>query len=216
MPLHQRWRGGADPPVCAAPPFRGAPALETTHPFHIKMNPAIFLGPRCNHDLGVLLRFLVRKVPEITARVCPDAVPEVASLNSGGSDQTASAPIRPSSTRPHNDPHSHFTDIDIDNMIDSLLEDLENSEFYCSTYATKEQPHVEGLLQTLAHGLQGLEKELAEKQLENQVDESQVRARRVLSRLLSSTNRRMHKGFLCTGCKISGSGIVAYPQIRQQ
>ena len=148
MPLHQRWRGGADPPVCAAPPFRGAPALETTHPFHIKMNPAICLGPRCNHDLGVLLRFLVRKVPEITARVCPDAVPEVASLNSGGSDQTASAPIRSNSTHPHND--------------------------------------------------------------------RQVRARRVLSRLLSSTNRRMHKGFLCTGCKISGSGIVAYHQIRQQ
>ena len=33
-----------------------------------------------------------------------------------------------------------------------LLEDLENSEFYCSVYASKEQPHVEGLQVTLADG----------------------------------------------------------------
>ncbi|CAK0795745.1 unnamed protein product, partial [Prorocentrum cordatum] len=29
----------------------------TTHPFHFRMSPAIMLGPQCNHDLAVLLRF---------------------------------------------------------------------------------------------------------------------------------------------------------------
>ena len=28
------------------------------------MNPAITLGPRCNHDLGILLRFLTEKIQE--------------------------------------------------------------------------------------------------------------------------------------------------------
>ena len=33
-----------------------------------------------------------------------------------------------------------MTDAEIDAWIDRLLEDLENSEFYCSVYATKDFP----------------------------------------------------------------------------
>ena len=54
--LQSRWNGTDFPPICAAPPHIGLPALETTHPFHFKLTPAMLVGPQCNHDLGVLLR----------------------------------------------------------------------------------------------------------------------------------------------------------------
>ena len=55
--LQTRWDGTSAPPVHQNQPLRGCPALEITHPFHFKMTPGIMLGPSCNHDLGVLLRF---------------------------------------------------------------------------------------------------------------------------------------------------------------
>ena len=45
LTLCPRWNGSAAPPVHTAPPLFGSPALETTHPFHFKMNPAMLLGP---------------------------------------------------------------------------------------------------------------------------------------------------------------------------
>ena len=54
--LQSRWSGVGPPPVQANPPFTGLPALEVNHPFHFKMNAAMILGPRCNHDVGLLLR----------------------------------------------------------------------------------------------------------------------------------------------------------------
>ena len=56
LQLQPRWNGTGEPPVHQSPPFAGAPALETTHPFHFKMSPGVLLGPKCNHGLGVLLR----------------------------------------------------------------------------------------------------------------------------------------------------------------
>ena len=38
-------------------PALGLPALETNHPFHFKLSPGVQLGPMCNHDIGVLIRF---------------------------------------------------------------------------------------------------------------------------------------------------------------
>jgi hypothetical protein len=55
--LRPRWDGVGAVPVCGAPPVLGLPALEMNHPFHFKLTPSIMLGPRCNHDLGILLRF---------------------------------------------------------------------------------------------------------------------------------------------------------------
>ena len=54
--LHPRWNGVGPAPVSASAPCTGLPELETNHPFHFKMNPAILMGPKCNHDAGVLLR----------------------------------------------------------------------------------------------------------------------------------------------------------------
>ena len=55
LALQPQWTEGP-PPVHDAPPQIGIPALEVTQPFHYRMTPSIAMGPRCNHDLGVLLR----------------------------------------------------------------------------------------------------------------------------------------------------------------
>ena len=59
--LQPRWDGCGLPPVHDKPPMKGMPKLERTQPFHFKMNPGIMLGPRCNHDLGVICKLPVLK-----------------------------------------------------------------------------------------------------------------------------------------------------------
>jgi hypothetical protein len=58
--LQKRWNGLGQPPVHDALPLRGLPVLETNHPFHNKLTPGVYLGPRCNHDLGILLRLPIK------------------------------------------------------------------------------------------------------------------------------------------------------------
>ena len=134
---------------CQSPPFAGAPALETTHPFHFKMNPAILLGPVCNHDLGVLLR-----------------------IPSCGATQATS-----------------------EKLIASMLDAMGDNEFYCASYSSKDQPHVEGLLMTLAEGLRAKEEDILKAQKAGETITPHEIARKTLHQLQSSTNRRMHKGF---------------------
>ena len=63
LSLTARWDGSGEPPLHMDPPFKGLPQLEVTHPFHFKMTPGIFMGPKCNHDLGVLLRLPIAIAP---------------------------------------------------------------------------------------------------------------------------------------------------------
>ena len=59
----------------------------------------------------------------------------------------------------------------------------------------KSQPHISGLLMTLADGLRAKEKDIiAAKEAGEDLEGHEI-ARQILHRLLSSTNRRMHKGF---------------------
>jgi hypothetical protein len=57
--LQRRWNRKGMPPVHHKPPHRGSARLERTQCFHFKMTPGTMLGPRCNHDLGVLAKFPV-------------------------------------------------------------------------------------------------------------------------------------------------------------
>ena len=234
VPLQGRARRPDAPPLHTVPPFRGAPALEVNHPFHIKMNPGIFLGPRCNHDVGVMLRIppetwtsAVSGVNVASAKTVAAASSSEALLTSvcdagvrlpraedyplTGAPSVAapSVPLRPgppsnSGVVPDNKVAAQedsavqrglSSEVERERMIAQMLEDLENSEFYCSVYASKVQPHVEGLLQTLAGGVRGLDEDIAKEIAAGRDIDGKEKARRVLHRLLSSTNRRMHKGF---------------------
>ena len=65
----------------------------------------------------------------------------------------------------------------------------------CASYSSKESPHVEGLLVTIADALKKKEEEIAQRRAEGLDIAPQEAARQILHRLLSATNRRMHKGF---------------------
>ena len=79
--------------------------------------------------------------------------------------------------------------------IQQFVETIVDHEFYCVAYATKDQPHIEGLLHTLADGVRRLDVDIAACRARGEPLEAAVHARRLLHRLLSSTNRRMHKGY---------------------
>jgi len=76
-----------------------------------------------------------------------------------------------------------------------MLEAMGDHEFYCASYSSKDSPHIEGLLTTLADGLRAKERDIAAAREVGEEITSHEVVRRILHRLISSTNRRMHKGF---------------------
>jgi hypothetical protein len=125
--LQPRWDGEGFPPVHKAPPNAGTLALEMNHPFHFKLSPSLFLAPRCNHDLGILIR-----------------VPAAALSKEKGclDDEQREA---------------------LGEMVRGQLESIIDHEFYCTAYATKDAPHIDGLLLTLSDGVSRLNAEIAER-----------------------------------------------------
>lgn len=91
--------------------------------------------------------------------------------------------------------HCQVCPIALEKCVDDMLQDLRDMEFYCAEYAAKEQPHIEGLLQVLHNGVGHLEVDIAKLRASGQNVTLHEQARRVLHRLVSCTNRRMHKGF---------------------
>ena len=77
----------------------------------------------------------------------------------------------------------------------AMLEAMRDHEFYCASYASKDSPHIDGLLTTLADGLRAKEHDIAIAQEAGENITSQDMVRRIMHRLIASTNRRMHKGF---------------------
>eukprot|EP00973_Karenia_brevis_P070417 9788802-Karenia_brevis.AAC.1 len=68
-------------------------------------------------------------------------------------------------------------------------------EYYCATYSSKDQPHVEGLLTTLADSVRAKERDIiAAREAGEDVGNHEV-SRKFLHALVAATNRRMHKGF---------------------
>ena len=45
-------------------------------------------------------------------------------------------------------------------VINAMLDAMGDNEYYCASYASKEEPHVEGLLHTLQYGLRHKEAEI--------------------------------------------------------
>ena len=78
--------------------------------------------------------------------------------------------------------------------IASMLEAIGDHEFYCASYSNKDQPHSNGLLMTLADGIRSKERDIAIAREAGGIIDPRGAARRILHRLISSTNRRMYKG----------------------
>ena len=153
LALQPRWNGTGDVPLHKDLPFLGCPALEINHPFHFKMTPGVMLGPKCNHDLGVLLR--------------------LSTQSTAGAHQS----------------------LDRERAISGMLDSMGDHEYYCASYSTKDQPHIEGLLTTLADSLRAKERDvLVAREAGEEVSQHEI-ARQILHRLVAATNRRMHKGF---------------------
>ena len=77
----------------------------------------------------------------------------------------------------------------------SMLDAMGDHEYYCATYSSKDQPHVEGLLTTLADGVRAKERDIAAaKEAGEDINDHEI-SRRLLHSLVAATNRRMHKGF---------------------
>ena len=76
-----------------------------------------------------------------------------------------------------------------------MTETMVAHEYYCSAYASKDQPHIEGLLHTLSDSLRYLKVKIAQKLDAGESVESLERAKIVLNSLVQGNNRRMHKGF---------------------
>ena len=80
-------------------------------------------------------------------------------------------------------------------VVNAMLDAMGDHEYYSASYASKEEPHMEGLLHTLVDGLRRKEMEIRELRASGDDFTPQDIARKILHRLIACTNRRMHKGF---------------------
>ena len=308
--LCPRWNGVGLPPVLELPPHACQPALERHHHFHYKMTPGAVLGPRCNHDVGLLLR-LPKNLPahvstEVSDVHCHSLRCGAASSGEGatpcaqtrraagvdgdvtgaraaeshaassvlpvvGEDEPSAAlameirssvqgcaavhsPATPrgcgnseaeesgeragraSSVLPivgEEEPsaalameiqssvqgcaavHSPATprgsgnckaeesgeradreaSVALDECVGAMVETQNDHEFYCEAYASKEQPHAEGLLHTLYDSKIRHDQRYALRRLEDIDDTAADRARTLMQMLVSGTNRGRHVGF---------------------
>ncbi len=77
----------------------------------------------------------------------------------------------------------------------SMLDAMGDHEYYVSNYASKDQPHVEGLLQTLQSGLRSKEIDLAAARAEGHDMSPHENTMKLMHRMIATMNRSMHKGF---------------------
>ena len=82
-----------------------------------------------------------------------------------------------------------------DDIVDAMLDAMGDHEYYSASYASKTEPQFEGLVHSLIDGLRRKEAETKALREAGQEFSSHDIARQVLHRLISCTNRRMHKGF---------------------
>ena len=94
----------------------------------------------------------------------------------------------------------------------AMLDAMGDHEYYSASYASKEEPHIEGLLHTLMDGVRRKEKDIAALREAGEDITARDTARRILHRLVSCTNRRMHKGFpdMLTCSAQEAIGVLQY------
>ena len=93
------------------------------------------------------------------------------------------------------DDDAEIDDAKLEAIRQNFMEAVGDHEFYCASYSSKEQPHIEGLLVTFADAIKSKDEEIAGLKAEGKDPGPQEEARQRLHRFMSATNRRMHKGF---------------------
>ena len=79
--------------------------------------------------------------------------------------------------------------------ISGMLEAMGDHEYYCASYSSKDQPHLQGVLATLQDGVNMKARDIAAAKAAGTKEPPSEVARQILQRLVSSTNLYMHKGF---------------------
>ena len=137
------------PPLEENPSRRGMPAVESNHGFTCKFHPCGALGPCCNHDLGVLLRLPVLS-EALTAKLGETLFrPSVA--------DTASDGIAPTRVDLSADELAEFT-----TACREMCASVIDHEYYCGSYASKEQPKLKELLKSMSTSLHRLQDKVSE------------------------------------------------------
>ena len=158
--LQPRWDQEGFPPIITSPPQAGMPALERNHAYHFKMTPGLMLGPRCNHDLGILLRLPV--LDDDLKEALLKAWHRV--KDSGdGSDHTEA-----------DDEAARGVSRLSDESIEAMVEVMVDHEYYASDYASKDQPQAANLLQTLHDSLVRHDRFAAEREVAGTIDEAWI------------------------------------------
>ena len=200
------------PPIDCVPPNIGMAQSEQTHPFVTKSNPSMYGGPRCNHDIGVLLRCPVDISRQAFCKVvAPDSETVAQADVERDHDCRNEACNREEQAKP-SDATSPATGCSVDASptenqddqakqrarVDQALSDLasavNDADYYCSDYSTKEQPRLVSLWVTLAGSIKKLKQELSNTSLNEQHKDVVYRAKRSVFRLMTSCQHGMQKG----------------------
>ena len=201
------------PPIDCVPPNLGLAQSEQTMPFVTKSNPSMYGGPRNNHDVGVLLRCPVDIQRQAFCKIiAPDSECVADARIDLSADREHAKSIREEEKKTADDPvpatggcsddgspsESSEAQEALRARVDQALSDLasavNNADYYCSDYSTKEQPRLVSLWITLAGSIKKLKEELRDTSLKEEHKDVLYRAKRSVFRLMTSSTQGMQKG----------------------
>ena len=186
------------PPIDCVPPHVGKAQTEQTQPYVTKSNGTMYGGPRCNHDVGVLPRCPIDiHQQDRTAYVAPDADAEEVGELDGAAPAHASAMNASGATvavAGRDEEDQKEKDARIERALGDLASAVNDADFYCSEYNTKEQPRLTSLWHGLASSFKNLKEELRDVQLDSRYKDVLYRAKRSVFRLMTSCTHGMQKG----------------------
>ena len=154
------------PPIDCVPPNVGEAQSEQTHPFVTKSNPSMYGGPRCNHDVGVLLRCPVDirrqafcKIVAPDSEVAADADGTRGEKQGGKAheqeeqEKAPDALVAPVGGQGAVDSKTAVSEEEekarrarVDQALNDLAKAVNDADYYCSDYNTKEQPRLVRIL----------------------------------------------------------------------
>jgi hypothetical protein len=178
----------------------------------------MLLGPKCNHDVGVMAKFPVL-TPEQTEAVVrnaakadavhgditmasniPDDAPSAMSAceppgldqcgGTTGLDMMDDSPVTKAPCEPEGDMEESLRGA-VAQCIANSIQDMVDCEYYTSDYTTKDQPHANNLLQTLYDSNSRYLQYKGEREAAGKSDAGLEGAQRLLQSLASATSRRV-------------------------